>query len=49
MKTAEKRMKELQKLIEYGRNYLTYEPVQDEYQQNRWKEINKYEFKELKI
>lgn len=49
MKTAEKRMKELQKLIEYGRNYLTYEPVLDEYRQIRWTEINKYGFEEIKI
>mgnify|MGYP007099756885 FL=1 len=26
MKTAEKRMKELQKLIEYGKNYNEYKP-----------------------
>ena len=31
MKTAEQRMKELQKLMEYGRNYQTYKPIQDEY------------------
>ena len=37
MKTAEKRMKELQKLMEYGRNYQTYKPIQDEYRQIRWK------------
>ena len=37
MKTAEQHMKELQKLIEYGRNYRTYKPVQDEYRQIRWK------------
>ena len=37
MKTAEQRMKELQKLIEYGRNYQTFKPVQDEYRQIRWK------------
>ena len=37
MKTAEQRMKELQKLMEYGRNYQTYKPVQDEYRQIRWK------------
>ena len=37
LKTAEQRMKELQKLIEYGRNYQTYKPVQDEYRQIRWK------------
>ena len=30
MKTAEKRMKELQKLIEYGRNYTEYKPIHDE-------------------
>ncbi len=30
MKTAEQRMKELQKLMEYGRNYQTYKPIQDE-------------------
>ena len=37
MKNAEQRMKELQKLIEYGRNYQTYKPIQDEYRQIRWK------------
>ena len=37
LKTAEQRMKELQKLIEYGRNYQTYKPIQDEYRQIRWK------------
>src|SRR5699024_1950909 len=37
IKTAEQRMKELQKLIEYGRNYQTYKPIQDEYRQIRWK------------
>ena len=37
MKTAEERMKELQKLMEYGRNYQTYKPIQDEYRQIRWK------------
>ena len=37
MKAAEQRMKELQKLIEYGRNYQTYKPIQDEYRQIRWK------------
>ena len=37
MKTAEQRMKELQKLMEYGRNYQTYKPIQDEYRQIRWK------------
>ena len=30
-------MKELQKLMEYGRNYQTYKPIQDEYRQIRWK------------
>ena len=30
-------MKELQKLIEYGRNYQTYKSIQDEYRQIRWK------------
>ena len=33
MKTAEK----LQKLIEYGKNYTEYKPIQDEYRQIRWK------------
>ena len=37
MKTAEQRMKELQKLMEYSRNYQTYKPIQDEYRQIRWK------------
>ena len=37
MKTAEQRMKELQKLMEYGRNYQTYKPIQDEYRQICWK------------
>ena len=37
MKTAEERMKKLQKLMEYGRNYQTYKPIQDEYRQIRWK------------
>ena len=37
MKTAEQHMKELQKLMEYGRNYQTYKPIQDEYRQIRWK------------
>lgn len=31
-------IKELQKLIEYGRNYQTHKPVQDEYRQIRRKE-----------
>ena len=30
-------LKELQKLMEYGRNYQTYKPIQDEYRQIRWK------------
>ena len=30
-------MKELQKLMEYGRNYQTYKPIQDEYRQIHWK------------
>ena len=30
MKTAEQRMKELQKLMEYGRNYQTYKPIQED-------------------
>ena len=30
-------MKELQKLIENGKNYLAYKPIQDEYKQIRWK------------
>ena len=37
MKTAEQRMKELQKLMEQGRNYQTYKPIQVEYRQIRWK------------
>lgn len=37
MKAAEIRMKELQKLIENGKNYLAYKPIQDEYKQIRWK------------
>lgn len=37
MKAAEARMKELQKLIENGKNYLGYKPIQDEYKQIRWK------------
>ena len=37
MKAAEQRMKELQKLIEQGKNYLAYKPIQDEYRQIRWK------------
>ena len=40
MKTAEKRMKELQKLIEYGKNYTEYKPIHDELKklQNGWTE-----------
>ena len=30
MKPAEERMKKLQKLIEYGKNYTEYKPVHDE-------------------
>ena len=37
MKAAEQRMKELQKLMEQGKNYLAYKPIQDEYKQIRWK------------
>ena len=39
MKTAEERMKKLQKLIEYGKNYTEYKPVHDELKklQNGWK------------
>ena len=37
MKAAEQRMKELQKLIEQGKNYLAYKPVHDEHKQIRWK------------
>ena len=37
MKAAEQRMKELQKLMENGKNYLAYKPIQDEYKQIRWK------------
>ena len=29
MKTAEQRMKQLQKLIEYGKNYTEYKPIHD--------------------
>ena len=38
MKTAEERMKKLQKLIEYGKNYTEYKPVHDELKklQNGW-------------
>jgi hypothetical protein len=37
MKVSEARMKELQMLIENGRNYLNYKLIQDEYKQIRWK------------
>ena len=37
MKNAEQRMKELQKLIEQGKNYLAYKPIHDEHKQIRWK------------
>ena len=46
MKTAEKRMKELQKLIEYGRNYTEYKPIHDELKKlkNGWtNKRDKYE------
>ena len=46
MKAAEKRMKELQKLIEYGENYLKYKPVHDELKtlKNGWtNKRDKYE------
>ena len=46
MKTAEKRMKELQKLIEYGRNYTEYKPIHDELKKlkNGWtSKRDKYE------
>ena len=38
MKTAEERMKKLQKLIEYGKNYTEYKPIHDELKklQNGW-------------
>ena len=36
-KAAEQRMKELQKLIENGKNYLAYKPIHDEHKQIRWK------------
>ena len=38
MKAAEQRMKELQKLIENGENYLQYKPIHDELKklQNGW-------------
>ena len=46
MKTAEKRMKELQKLIEYGKNYNEYKPIHDELKKlkNGWmNKRDKYE------
>ena len=46
MKTAEQRMKELQKLIEYGKNYTEYKPIHDELKklQNSWtNKRDKYE------
>ena len=46
MKTAEKRMKKLQKLIEYGKNYTEYKPIHDELKklQNGWtNKRDKYE------
>ena len=46
MKTAEERMKKLQKLIEYGKNYTEYKPIHDELQklQNGWtNKRDKYE------
>ena len=46
MKTAEKRMKELKKLIEYGGNYLKYKPIHDELKtlKNGWtSKRDKYE------
>jgi len=46
MKTAEQRMKELQKLIEYGKNYTEYKPIHDELKklQNGWtNKRDKYE------
>ena len=46
MKTAEKRMKELQKLIEYGKNYTEYKPIHDELKKlkNGWtSKRDKYE------
>ena len=45
-KTAEKRMKELQKLIEYGKNYTEYKPIHDELKKlkNGWtSKRDKYE------
>ena len=46
MKAAEQRMKELQKLIKYGRNYLQYKPIHDELKKlkNGWtNKRDKYE------
>ncbi|ANU50668.2 mobilization protein [Enterocloster clostridioformis] len=46
MKAAEKRMQQLQKLIEHGGNYMKYKPVHDELKklQNGWtKKRDKYE------
>ena len=46
MKTAEERMKKLQKLIEYGKNYTEYKPIYDELKklQNSWtNKRDKYE------
>lgn len=46
MKTAEERMKKLQKLIEYGENYLKYKPIHDELKKlkNGWtSKRDKYE------
>ena len=46
MKAAEKRMKELQKLIEYGKNYTEYKPIHDELKKlkNGWtSKRDKYE------
>ena len=46
MKTVEERMKKLQKLIEYGKNYTEYKPIHDELKklQNGWtNKRDKYE------
>ena len=46
MKTAEERMKKLQKLIEYGKNYTEYKPIHDELKKlkNGWtNKRDKYE------
>ena len=37
MKVAEQRIKELQKLIEYGKNHLAYKPIHGEHKQILWK------------